>query len=88
MATPSLLKESGTEPAHTDWERRRASLDERQRALTVLAALELDGMRIAFTAVARAAGVSTRHQQHCAWNSTWAAKTSRAPPCPGRPQRR
>jgi len=59
MATPSFLKESATELARTGWERRRARLDERQRTLTVLVALELDGTRIAFTAVAYAAGVST-----------------------------
>ncbi|MFF5278894.1 hypothetical protein [Streptomyces sp. NPDC000133] len=59
MATPSLLKESATEPARADWERRTARPDERQRTLTVLAALELDGTRITFTAVAYAAGVST-----------------------------
>ncbi|MGW6357965.1 hypothetical protein ACWFR5_23055 [Streptomyces sp. NPDC055092] len=41
MATPSLLKESATESVRTDWERRRTRLDERQRTLTVLAALEL-----------------------------------------------
>jgi uncharacterized protein YoxC len=39
--------------------RRRNSLDKRQRTLTALAALEHDGARITFTAVARAAGVST-----------------------------
>ncbi|MFE4960911.1 hypothetical protein ACFRCW_45170 [Streptomyces sp. NPDC056653] len=88
MATPSLLKESATEPARTDWERRQASLDERQRTLTVIAALELDGTRITFTTVARAASVSAWHQQHCAWNSTWSAKTSRARRARGRPQRR
>ncbi|MFE2988642.1 hypothetical protein [Streptomyces sp. NPDC059262] len=57
MATPSLLKESATESARIDWERRRTRLDERQRTLTVLAALELDGTRITFTAVARDASL-------------------------------
>lgn len=39
--------------------RRRNSLDKRQRTLTALAALEHDGTKITFTAVARAADVST-----------------------------
>lgn len=39
--------------------RRRNSLDKRQRVLTALAALENDGTKITFTAVARAAAVST-----------------------------
>ncbi|MEU9546844.1 DUF6262 family protein [Streptomyces mirabilis] len=39
--------------------RRRDSLDKRQRTLTALASLEQQGNKITFTAVARAAGVST-----------------------------
>lgn len=39
--------------------RRRDSLDKRQRTLTALATLEQQGHKITFTAVARAAGVST-----------------------------
>ncbi|MDI3390760.1 DUF6262 family protein [Streptomyces sp. B-S-A8] len=39
--------------------RRRDSLDKRQRVLTALAALEQQGERITFTAVARTANVST-----------------------------
>ncbi|WP_367326008.1 DUF6262 family protein [Streptomyces sp. HUAS ZL42] len=39
--------------------RRRDSLDKRQRTLTALATLEQQGNKITFTAVARAAGVST-----------------------------
>jgi hypothetical protein len=39
--------------------RRRDSLDKRQRTLTALASLEQQGQKITFTAVARAAGVST-----------------------------
>lgn len=39
--------------------RRRNSLDKRQRALTALATLEKGGTKITFTAVARAAAVST-----------------------------
>ncbi|MFI5977800.1 hypothetical protein [Streptomyces sp. NPDC051452] len=46
-------------PATLAHARRRASLDKRQRILTALAALEYDGTPITFTAVARAAGVST-----------------------------
>lgn len=83
MATPSLLKESATEPARTGWERRRASLDERQRTLTVLAALELDGATIAFTAVTRTTGVSTRHQQHCAMELDLGRQNFLCPPSPG-----
>jgi chromosome segregation ATPase len=39
--------------------RRRDSLDKRQRTLTALATLQQQGHKITFTAVARAAGVST-----------------------------
>ncbi|MDH6513720.1 anion-transporting ArsA/GET3 family ATPase [Streptomyces sp. SAI-135] len=39
--------------------RRRDSLDKRQRTLTALATMEQQGQKITFTAVARAAGVST-----------------------------
>jgi hypothetical protein len=46
-------------PATLAQARRRNSLDKRQRTLTALAALEHDGTKITFTAVARAAAVST-----------------------------
>lgn len=46
-------------PATLAQARHSASLDKRQRTLTALAALEHDGTKITFTAVARAASVST-----------------------------
>lgn len=46
-------------PATLAQARRRNSLDKRQHTLTALAALEHDGTKITFTAVARAGGVST-----------------------------
>ncbi|MEV7691358.1 hypothetical protein [Streptomyces bungoensis] len=67
--------------------RRRASLDKRQRTLTALAALEHDGTRITFTAVARAAGVSTwlTYSPGIREHIEAARKRQHTPAAPGRP---